>query len=387
MPSSLSHKNIVSTTLSISNNSKCSRLLPGNRLERKKGLSRNGEMSGSRLTNGFMLQSTKAPTGSSVQFAKNMGGNIAGLEFLRCGYLASLFGRKSHNSGLVASTSIFSGIWTVSTIGYHHQQRTQMLMGKLTNFLVWVDWKDICRDHSVFEVLKRMMEVHMPTNKKRKEYRKFAGKQSRIFTMQLAFGLLNVIVMSMKIGLWDRLYDTFQEENKHKYIEAKTTHISRVIDMEPLKARAQVLSIKEENLPSVTENGLSIDEEFLEKQLSGLPERIMRILIVHKYRNSLVAAYIAEHQMLLFLSQVAWELNDDTTMTIEEIAVLLHKQFPLISFELSDSHSVQESVDCSRNYEGFCLQRNTMYLATLLARRTASDSSMLTPNILGSTQK
>eukprot|EP01018_Ginkgo_biloba_P025050 Gb_08163 [translate_table: standard] len=127
--------------------------------------------------------------------------------------------------------------------------------------------------------------------------------------------------------------------------------------------------------------------EFLEKQLSRLPERIMRILTVHKYRNSPVAAYIAEHQMLLFLSQAAWELNDDTTMTIEEIAVLLYKQFPLISFELSDSLSVQEIVDFIRKYKGFCPQRNTMYSAALLSRSNSSDSSMLTPNILGSPQK
>eukprot|EP01018_Ginkgo_biloba_P025048 Gb_08162 [translate_table: standard] len=67
-------------------------------------------------------------------------------------------------------------------------------------------WKDICRDHSVFEVLKRMMKVHMPTDKKRKKnYRKFARKQfarkqSRIFTMQPAIGLLNVAVASHKLN-------------------------------------------------------------------------------------------------------------------------------------------------------------------------------------------
>eukprot|EP01018_Ginkgo_biloba_P036069 Gb_27274 [translate_table: standard] len=127
--------------------------------------------------------------------------------------------------------------------------------------------------------------------------------------------------------------------------------------------------------------------EFLEKKLSQLPERIMRILTVHKYKISLVVAYIAEHQMLIFLSQAAWELNDDTTMTIEEIATLFHKQFPLISFELSDSHSIQEIVDCIRKYKEFYLQRNTMYSAALLARRNASDSSMLTPNISGSAQQ
>eukprot|EP01018_Ginkgo_biloba_P031675 Gb_23421 [translate_table: standard] len=301
MPSSLSHKNIVSTTLSISNNSKCSRLLPGNRLERKKGLSRNGEMSGSRLTNGFMLQSTKAPTGSSVQFAKNMGGNIGVIpvEMRRSPSVRQLSWTKNSVMSpelLQQSQHHKGGKSGVSPLEMNEgkglndtSKKTQMLMGKLTNFLVWVDWKDICHDHSVFEVLKRMMEVHMPTNKKRKEYRKFAGKQSRIFTMQLAFGLLNVIVMSMKIGLWDRLYDTFQEENKHKYIEAKTTHISRVIDMEPLKARAQVLSIKEENLPSVTENGLSIDEvlqHFIRWLMKQFSVRDFACLDFGDYRSS-----------------------------------------------------------------------------------------------------
>lgn len=74
-------------------------------------------------------------------------------------------------------------------------------------------WKDICREQLVYEVFTRMLDLQWM--EKKKGNKKYTTKLFKIFTMQLAIGLLNVVVMSMKMGLWDSLYDTFQEVNKH----------------------------------------------------------------------------------------------------------------------------------------------------------------------------
>eukprot|EP01018_Ginkgo_biloba_P022527 Gb_14920 [translate_table: standard] len=115
-----------------------------------------------------------------------------------------------------------------------------------------VAWKDICHDHSVFEVLKRMMEVHMPIDKKRKK----GIRKCKVISTS------GIIVK--KPRLKEAALDLLQLVTSMSIAPSTLPSTSSQpggIEARPSKARAQVPSIKEENLPSVAKNGLSIDEE------------------------------------------------------------------------------------------------------------------------------
>ena len=59
----------------------------------------------------------------------------------------------------------------------------------------------------------------------------------------------------MKMGLWDSLYDTFQEVNKQDSRKTETAYVSGVIDVGLSKAAEPVPSVKEESDTLVSENG------------------------------------------------------------------------------------------------------------------------------------
>lgn len=82
----------------------------------------------------------------------------------------------------------------------------------------------------------------------------------KLFTIQSAIGLFNVAMMSIKMGLWDNLYDAFQDVNKEDGINFETTCVSRAIDVEISKEVALAPSVKEEGDTLVSANGVSIGE-------------------------------------------------------------------------------------------------------------------------------
>ncbi|KAH9313381.1 hypothetical protein KI387_028416, partial [Taxus chinensis] len=114
---------------------------------------------------------------------------------------------------------------------------------------------------------------------------------------------------------------------------------------------------------------------FFENHISDLPQKIRKILAIHKYSDSSLIAYVARNQILDFLSQAAWDLGDDMMLTREEIIVLLHKQFPFISFELSDSHAVEEIMNCIKKFQSHSQKKKTGYSAALLARSSLNEQS------------
>lgn len=95
-------------------------------------------------------------------------------------------------------------------------------------------WKEACREHTMEEVLQRMLCFYSSTAKKRKKMKSMLSSYPFI-------GLLNVAVTSIKKGMWDSMYDTIQGVRK---LELTTTSDNcseyESIDVEPSEKDALI---------------------------------------------------------------------------------------------------------------------------------------------------
>ncbi|KAH9288605.1 hypothetical protein KI387_032722, partial [Taxus chinensis] len=280
-------------------------------------------------------------------------------------------------------------------------------------------WRNVCRELSVSQVLKTMLEMQGTITKKGWKWsEKKLKRLCNFFTMQPAIGLLNVAVISMKMGLWDTILElnqqegimtkeTSREETQVQSPEEESSILSTKTGLSACDIIQRVIKFFEVDSIECSQEGelataecfimlrkilhcekwvvkqFSVQDfaclgfgdflNFLENNLSQLPLKISKMSTAHKATDSPVIAYVARNQLLHFLSQAAWELGDDTMLTKEEISVLLHKQFPFISFELSDSHSVEEIMNCIRKFRCLSQQKKTGYSAAMLARSSIND--------------
>ncbi|KAA8548393.1 hypothetical protein F0562_000077 [Nyssa sinensis] len=69
-------------------------------------------------------------------------------------------------------------------------------------------WKEACREHNVAAVFERMLLFYKTTARQRK-------RMKLMFSAYPCIGLLNIAVTSIKSGLWDSMYDTFQAFSQH----------------------------------------------------------------------------------------------------------------------------------------------------------------------------
>ncbi|TQE03577.1 hypothetical protein C1H46_010892 [Malus baccata] len=70
-------------------------------------------------------------------------------------------------------------------------------------------WREACRKHTVTEVLDMMLRYNNTKALKKKEIKKI-NKIKSMFSLYPLSVLLNVAVSSIKYGMWDSMYDTFQ---------------------------------------------------------------------------------------------------------------------------------------------------------------------------------
>ncbi|CAI0380218.1 unnamed protein product [Linum tenue] len=97
----------------------------------------------------------------------------------------------------------------------------------MKNFIT--TWKGDCKEHTLVKVLEKMFEFYVPENC-RKEVKSTILSQPFI-------GLLNVAISSMKLGMWDSIYDTFlgitqPEMQGHESINVEAEEQYICIDVE-----------------------------------------------------------------------------------------------------------------------------------------------------------
>ncbi|XP_057847024.2 protein NO VEIN isoform X2 [Cryptomeria japonica] len=266
-----------------------------------------------------------------------------------------------------------------------------------------------------------MMELQGTVDKKgRNLLMRNMKKLSKLFTMEPAVSLLNVAVISMKMGLWDTFLelnkqegivtgDAYSREEKVQNVEDKSHFLGVKNGLSSHEVVQQVIKFFEVNPIENARGGELATEEqfimlrkiwhcerwlvsqfsvqdfaclgfgdflsFLETHLCEFPQKIRKILTAHECRDSPLIAYVATKQLLGFLSQAVWDLGGDAILTKEEFSVLLHKQFPFINFEMSDSASVEGLMNCITKFRSHSQKRNTGYSAALLARSSLIEKS------------
>ncbi|KAL2923355.1 Chaperone protein HtpG [Bienertia sinuspersici] len=282
-------------------------------------------------------------------------------------------------------------------------------------------WKEACRGCTTTEVLDEMLKFYKMTRRQRKNIRE-------AFSANPLMGLLNVAVTSIRRRMWDSMYDTFEvmgelgEANTQANVimEYESIDIAPVKDTDRLSQDASKPApcVKVENLVSKASTYLaertvlsganslvdrvlmfakelsccegwladqfSVSEfkllghgdffSFIERNSSLLSKEILNFVRGEVHENQLLEVSITHQQLVMILSQAVSNLWDEGVVTKEKISELLVRQFPLISFKIFESGSVQELLDLVGKRKGSIASNCVIFSATLSGTSNYIDS-------------
>ncbi|KAL6971001.1 hypothetical protein U1Q18_030682 [Sarracenia purpurea var. burkii] len=272
-------------------------------------------------------------------------------------------------------------------------------------------WKETCREDNVAEVLKRMLQFYQPPSEKTPSQKRLSQRQRKrmksMFSSYPFIGLLNVAVESIKSGMWDSIYDTFQaftEQATTSTLPEKSPEFEN-IEVEPdernglilaervskykqsvtakdiIKKISAYLELNTDILSNVksplgTEFALmrklrecefwmteqfSVQEfeslgygeffTFLEKHVSLLPDALQKCSTSYTHENSPLEVCLRRHQLALLLSQASNNLGGIENITKEMISLLLVRQFPAVNWILVERASLKDFMDVVRQNE------------------------------------
>ncbi|KAL6008258.1 hypothetical protein ACLOJK_033764 [Asimina triloba] len=253
-------------------------------------------------------------------------------------------------------------------------------------------WKETCREYPVPEVFRRMVDFYNITGRRRK-------KMKELFSTYPGIGLLNVAVNSIKRGMWDSLYDTFEAIGESGFVGPAATQYTEMIDIGPSSRKDAVQNSKEhisklqfsvtvediiEKMASFFELEPTVPQfsvkrfgdlghgdflEFMDKHVCLPPHEFCKDL------NAKVMVSMLEGQLHLLVSQAAGELLDNVVITKQQILDLLSKQFPLISLQVArnEQEDYSDLIKIQKiNYTSTCV----FFSSALLGRCTIGDTSV-----------
>ncbi|XP_042515046.1 protein NO VEIN [Macadamia integrifolia] len=255
-------------------------------------------------------------------------------------------------------------------------------------------WKEACRELSVSQVLDKMVNFYNSTGRRR--------KLTKLMISSYPFiGLLNVAIRSVKSGMWDSLYDTFQSISQQGFITEDSdkfndfenidvgqsekdavsgnNNISELrfsVDVEDIVRK--IASYFEFNRAICSEGKTGLEMQitwlrkllscekwlteqfsveefrsfghgdflmFLEKNVALLPTELHDCLADGLSKESSLKVSMLQHQLAVLLSQAASRFWEKDSISKQHISVLLKKQFPLISFEITGSEPTEDFVE------------------------------------------
>ncbi|TYI36077.1 hypothetical protein ES332_A03G117400v1 [Gossypium tomentosum] len=267
-------------------------------------------------------------------------------------------------------------------------------------------WKEACREHTMEEVLQRMLCFYSSTAQKRKKMKSMLSSYPFI-------GLLNVAVTSIKKGMWDSIYDTIQAVRKLE-LTATSDNCSEYesIDVEPSEKHALIAasidcvtvedvikkinayfkhnqeigkSLKEQKLVLLRKlfnceswlaeqfyvkdfKSLGLGEffMFLERHASLLPIELQKLLAAEICEKSPLEVCILQHLLIAFISQASYNLQDNQIITKEVINELLMKQCPLFKFKVKENGSMKDFLEFVEKSKNDISSKCVIFSASLL---------------------
>lgn len=293
-------------------------------------------------------------------------------------------------------------------------------------------WKETCQNNSPDEVLDRML--HMYSSRKKKKM------LTALFSSYPFAGLLDVAVKSIKCGMWDSIYDTFQtlghqgalnsvsekqvdcisievesdeedapisagKSSKHECgvtVDDIIKKISSYFDFDgdvsgyanPTKQMRLSILRKLYKCESWLVEQLSVEEfecfgfgdfiMFLERYLHLLPDAMQNFLIGHKYENLPFEPCMLQLQLDVLMSQASNSIWKNEKVSKIMVSGLLSAQFPSVCFKSVENGSFLDLGDILRENEGNVTAKCVLFSATLLKRHSIGGSSALNENLLDS---
>ncbi|XP_019169401.1 PREDICTED: uncharacterized protein LOC109165195 [Ipomoea nil] len=247
-------------------------------------------------------------------------------------------------------------------------------------------WKETCQANNVYEVFEKMIQFYGIMKR---------TKASKLFSSDPFVGLVHIAVTSIKNGIWDSIYDTFQSFSQLDVANTVSENCSGFISIDVESPRRKVSSLSPKLL--APEHGVSVEdivskisayleiendrfystslctdkfiiprklcklESWLSEQFSpkgfeslgygdiwSFMEKHMH-LSVHALRKSLrgdtsenipLKASMLELQLDVLLSQALHRLLDNEKLNMKKVSELLARQFPLVCFQLVQSDSL-----------------------------------------------
>ncbi|KAL4272173.1 hypothetical protein GQ457_13G017120 [Hibiscus cannabinus] len=270
-------------------------------------------------------------------------------------------------------------------------------------------WKEACREHTMEEVLQRMLCLYHSKVRKR-------NKMKSLLSSYPFIGLLNVAVTSIKKGMWDSIYDPIQavrntsdNYSEHESIDVepskKDAMIPTSIDCvtvedvikkinayfklnheicESLKEQKFVLLRKLFNCVSWLPEQFCVKDfkslghgeffMFLERHASLLPIELQKLLAAEICENSPLEVCFLHHLLIVFMSQASYNLQDNQIISKEVINTLLMKQYPLINFKVKENGSMEDFLEVVERSKNDVSSKCVVYSASLLGMCHNGDS-------------
>ncbi|GMH20284.1 hypothetical protein Nepgr_022125 [Nepenthes gracilis] len=292
-------------------------------------------------------------------------------------------------------------------------------------------WKEVCQEHTSAEVFNKLLQFYDASHQQKKMLKS-------VFSTYPFLGLLNVAVTSIKNGMWDSIYDTFQSIGE---LGETCTHADKCteyasIDVGPKEKDPRtamnilghdpyvtvddiVRKVKEyfaiENSFRTSANSLlekifivarklchcevwmaqqfSVNEfkslgygeyfAFLEQHASVLLKELHEFVKGEVHEHMSLDASMLQQQLVILLSQASSSLWADEGVTKQKISDLLVSQFPLISFTITENGSMEDLLNFLRQHKSSFLSSCVIFSATLLGAYNCNERELSVSTELG----
>ncbi|XP_030507403.2 protein NO VEIN [Cannabis sativa] len=279
-------------------------------------------------------------------------------------------------------------------------------------------WKDRCRGVNVGQVLKRMLRFYKAKDRK---------KMMSLCSCYPFIGLLNVAVSSIKLGMWDSIYDTVQAISKYETLKPL---INDNVEYESISVepRNDVLVTSEQHARGVSvediikkvtayvkldhetpRNNDSIIEKrysilinlskcerwvtdrfcvkefrslgygdfllFLEKYASLLPQELCKLITGDVSEKSPLEVRMMHQQLVFLLSQASNNLWENGNITKQDVSSLLMRQFPFVSFKVVANGSLEDFLSMEMKDKGCVISKSVIFSVTLSTRNVIESSA------------
>ncbi|GAB2267233.1 hypothetical protein Dimus_002217 [Dionaea muscipula] len=298
-------------------------------------------------------------------------------------------------------------------------EETNLLLGNDSIIMFITTWKEACREHSTAKVLEKMLDFYdAPSEQKN-------GLKS-VFSTYPFLGLLNVAVTSIKNGIWDSMYDTFQSVGDGETdLPSDVTDKFVSIDVEasdPRDSKMQFLNrrlcVTVDDIMSklkeyfalgntISGNGSSPLERilflvrklshcevwlcqqfsvmefqflghgeylmFLERHSSTVPIELCEFLDGMAHKQFPLEVRVLQKLLIVLLSQATGSLWADESITKQKIFDLVVRQFPIVSFTFTQNGSPEDLLNFVKQQSSDILCSSVLFSATLLGTYNSND--------------